>query len=144
MLRFLWILVALCAMAGAAGAWNYRRNAHMDVEDLSGRPYHNLADRDLGLLEEAYRQELASYVKKVAQYERATAAAGNLAGGVGDLKDKVETFERVQATAERMRQVQGAMREREVEIENLKREREFRSRPVPTRWDRIVRRVTTF
>jgi hypothetical protein len=143
MLRFFWILVVTGAIAAAVGGWNYRRNAHMDVEDPAARPYRALSDRDLGLLEEAYRQELASYLKKVEMYERATRAAGGLPGP-SDLKGNVETFERVQASAERMRQVQVAMREREVELDNIKVEREKRAQRVPTRWERIVRRATTF
>jgi hypothetical protein len=143
MLRLLWILCALCVATAGVGAWNYRRNAAMEQEVVEHRPYRQLSEKDLGLLEEAYQQELAVYTRKVEQYARAAAASGNLPGPT-DLQGNVDSFQRVQASAERMRQVQGALREREAEIANIKRERELRAKPSEGRWDRILRRTLTF
>jgi hypothetical protein len=143
MLRFMWALTALCAALGGAGYWNYQRNAPLD-EALKPekRPYAKLSAADLSALEQAYRDELAGYVRQVDQHARSGGGGG--ATGFGDLQGNIDEFGRAQAGAGRMRQAQLAQREQEVVLEQIARERELRAAGLDDPWNRFKRRLLTF
>jgi hypothetical protein len=141
MLRCAWMLVAVIACLAGAGYWNYQRNADLDRE-LEDRPYRTLSNAQLKLLEQASRDELASYKQKLDMYSRAAASSGP--SQAADLQSNLEAFGRVQANSEYMRDMQSEKVQHEVEIERIEKERQIRAAGLDKRWTRIQRRLLKF
>jgi hypothetical protein len=142
MIRILLVLVVLCAALGGAGYWNYQRNEHLD-QDLQNRPYRTLKDRDLALLEQAYRDELASFTKKL-QKQSQRLGGGDGKYAASDLQGKIEGFGKAQASAGRVRDTQLEVAERQVGVEHIEREKRIRAAGLDQEWNRIKRRLLTF
>ena len=59
-MKVLLLVVVLLGLVGVAGAYNYHRNAWMDQELESFRPYKGLSDEELDTLVEAHRGEMVT------------------------------------------------------------------------------------
>ena len=143
MLRFFWTLLILVAALSGAAYWNYQRNAPLDRDLEQRRPFRTLSEKDLSALEQAYRDELAGHRQKLELYTQASSSSGG-SYAPSDLQGRIDGFSKAQAGASRMRDLQLTVREREVELEQIARERQIRSTGMDQPWKRIKRRVLTF
>ena len=115
------LLLVLLAVAGAAGAWNYRRN--LEAEKAEPRPFRSYSDADLDALTEAYQQEIADYTRR---YEALTGQKVAIREG-GHIDDKIREFERIQRISRSTRELVTELARRHVAVESLAAERRKRA-----------------
>jgi len=135
--RSMLVLLLLLGGVAGAGAWNYQRNLKKELS--VPRPWRSYAEADVQAMAEAYRQEIVQYEKawKAASGARAEQHGGDLIG------DRVADFDAVQATTTRARALRSEMADREVVLEQLERELQFKAgeRDLTALH---IRRLTTF
>lgn len=128
-------LLALLAVLGAGGAWNYQRNVAKEAAEP--RPYRGYADADLVSLKGAYEAEITALERRYASAKssKAPAPAGRLLG------EQVRDFERASARGRTIRDAGGDLSEREAALSDVRAEI-ARRRLDPTQV--FLRRLLTF
>jgi len=129
-------LLALLALLGGGGAWNYSRN--LARENQEDRPLRGYAEADLEKLLTAYEKEQERAAHRAGATPRATPKemSGSLVG------EKVREFERVQRASQRVRDANGDLAEIDLMLERIHQELQRRDQdrdPMTV----FVRRVTT-
>jgi hypothetical protein len=128
-------LLAVLAVLGAAGAWNYQRNVAKEASEP--RPFRGYADADLVSLQGAYEAEIAALERRyaAAKSSQAPAPKGQLLG------EQVRDFERASARGRTIRDAGGDLSEREAALADVRAEI-ARRRVDPTQV--FLRRLLTF
>jgi hypothetical protein len=128
-------LLALLAVVGAGGWWNYQRN--LAKEAAEPRPFRGYAEADLVSLSEAYETEIETSARRyaAAKSSAAPAAKGQLFG------EQVKDFERASARGRAIRDAGGDLSEREAALADVRTEL-ARRREDKTRV--FLRRLLTF
>lgn len=114
--RTLMLLLVLVGLVGGAGAWNYNRN--LGEEEALPRPWKGYSEADLQALADAYRTEIEQYSSR---WDRARTRRVQARDG-GHLDDRAREFERAQAHGQRVRELKGALAERQVSLEQIEEE----------------------
>ena len=131
-------ILILLVILGAAGGWNYHRNALIDNAVL--RPYRNYSDEELHQLISAYRDEVEV---QMARYRSDPAAKTVSVRDAGLLGDQIEEFERVQRASKQRQERAYRVTENQILAEQLAKEQVARERDRPI-YKMIFRRLTTF
>lgn len=120
--RTLLLVLVLLVLLGGAGAWNYNRN--LAAEEAVPRPWKGYSDADLQAMADAYRQEVEQYSKRwdAARGQRAQVRDRDLVG------DAAREFERVQEQGRHVRELKGAMAERQVVLQEIREEIRLREK----------------
>ena len=128
----------LLVIFGAAGGWNYHRNAV--IEDAAPRPYRGYSDQELSQLISAYRDEVEIQMNR---YRNSSAAKKVVVQGGGLLDDRIDEFERVQRLGKQRKERAYKVTENQILVEQLATEHLTRemNRPI---YKMIFRRLTTF
>jgi predicted transcriptional regulator len=130
------LLLLLGGVAGA-GAWNYQRNLKKELS--IPRPWRGYSEADVQAMADAYRAEIEQYERA---WKQASGAKAEQRGG--DLiSDRVSDFDAVQRTSSHARAMRREMADREVVLEQLERELQFKAgeRDLTALH---IRRLTTF
>jgi hypothetical protein len=115
------LLVALLALGGGLGTWNYQRNLAEERAEL--RPFRSYSDADLESLTAAYRAEVDAYTTR---YEALTGQKP-LIRERAHVDQKISEFERVQRIARGNREIVSQLAKRHVALEQLDDERRKRA-----------------
>jgi hypothetical protein len=109
-------LLAVLAVLGAGGWWNYQRN--LAKEAAEPRPFRGYAEADLVSLQGAYEAEIASLERRYAAAKSSKAAVptGQLLG------EQVRDFERASARSRTIRDAGGDLSEREAALADVRAE----------------------
>ncbi len=128
----------LLVILGAAGGWNYHRNAVID--DAVPRPYRGYSDLELNQLIAAYQDEVEIQLEG---YRNSSAAKKVAVRGGGLLDDRIDEFERVQRLGKKRKERAYQVTENQILVEQLATEHLTRemNRPI---YKMIFRRLTTF
>ena len=135
--RSLLLLLVLLGGVAGAGAWNYQRNLQKELS--VPRPWRGYSEADVKAMADAYRAEIEQYEQawKSAQGAKADQHGGDL------ISDRVSDFDAVQQTSSHTRAMRREMADREVVLEQLQRELQFKAgeRDLTALH---IRRLTTF
>jgi hypothetical protein len=136
-------LTALCVLVSAlsiGGFINYQRNAPLDAP-LANRPHAALPTEGLDALVTAYEAQLAELRDWVEEEPDPSLRPRGLAPS--DLGGKWKAFERYQQESQRWKSRRNVILEREVMLQNLKKEQAIRNQGLDQPLRRILRRVIT-
>ena len=128
----------LLLILGAAGGWNYHRNAVID--DAVLRPFRGYSDEELHQLISAYQGEVEIQMER---YRKSTAGKKVSVQDGGLLEDRIDEFERVQHLSKQRRERAYKVTENQILAEQLAKEQVTRERNRPI-YKMIFRRLTTF
>jgi hypothetical protein len=128
----------MLVILGAAGGWNYHRNAQIDAAVL--RPYRSYSDDELHQLISAYRNEVEV---QLVRYQNAPAVKTVAARDGGLLGEKIQEFERAQRVSKQRQERAYQVTDNQILAEQLAKEQVARDRDRPI-YKMIFRRVTSF
>ncbi len=131
-------ILILLVVLGAAGGWNYHRNAL--VENAVPRPYAEYSDAELDQLISAYRGEVDIQLER---YRNSSARSSVQVKEGGLLDERISEFERVQRLGAQRKERAYEVTENQILVEQLAQERVARERDRPL-YKLILRRVTSF
>ena len=131
-------ILILLVILGAAGGWNYHRNALID--NAVPRPYRNYSDEGLHQLISAYQNEVEVLMER---YRGSTAVKAVAVRDGGLLGEKIQEFERVQRVSKQRQERAYRVTENQILAEQLAIEQVARERDRPI-YKMIFRRLTTF
>jgi len=123
----------LLVMAGGLLGWNYYRNYQIEMQDdKQKRPFAAFSEKDLAVMAEGYRQELAG------------ASAGQRGGRVATRErfhfgDQVKEFERVQQETRRVRDRQIELAQVQAELQKIEAEQQLRAGGGPSAMVHLTR-----
>ncbi len=128
----------MLVILGAAGGWNYHRNAQIDAAVL--RPYRGYSDAELHQLISAYQNEVEVQMDR---YRNSTASKAVAVRDEGLLEERIEEFERVQRVSQQRKERAYKVTDNQILVEQLAKEQVARdlNRPI---YKMIFRRLTTF
>ncbi len=135
------VVLALLVL-GIGGFANYQRNADLDTEFQKRRPYRGTSDADLELLIQAYTEERLGLQARLDSDRDRTGVMDGYAPS--DFNGKLKAFERFQRKNESWREANRAKLERELVVEEIRREQAIRRSGMDSPWKRIRRRVLSF
>ena len=115
------LLVALLALGGGLGTWNYQRN--LAEERAEPRPFGSYSDADVESLTAAYRAEVDAYTKR---YQALSGQKPSIREHAY-VDQKISEFERVQRVARGNREIVSQLAKRQVALEQLEDERRKRT-----------------
>ena len=128
----------LLVILGAAGGWNYHRNAL--IEDAQLRPYRGYSDEELHQLMSAYQDQVDI---QMARYRKSAGANPVEIQGGGLLEERIDDFERAQRASQKRKERAYQVTDNQILVEQLAKEQMARDRDRPI-YKLIFRRVTTF
>jgi hypothetical protein len=117
------LLLVLLLCAGVGGAWNYQRNLALEEQKKGERPFNGYSDQDLAALAEAYRQEIDAFDRRY----RASLQGRTQARDRGLLGERVNEFERVQRSNDRIREATAEVAQREARLADISAEQRYRA-----------------
>lgn len=136
------LLIAALVALVAGGAWNYHRNAKRVAEDEEPRPFKGLSLQELDALFAANQEERDRYKAVLQGLEKQGSPVSEYAPS--DLQGKLTGFDRASRVAARWDAVRSAMLDREVEMDQIQKERRKRGAGEETSLGLVWRRITTF
>ena len=111
-------VLALLLLVVVAGGFNYYRNLQLEQQSTRPRPFEAYATADLESLRAAYASEVEQFQARYTAQE----ARRQRASGQGLMDERVQEFERVQATSDRLRDLRADLAEREARLRELDEE----------------------
>jgi hypothetical protein len=116
------LLVLLLLLVGL-GAYNYHRNWQAEQREEGNRPFRTYSLEDLTALRDAYDAEAKQYERRYASQDQVRYRAS----GEGLMAERVAEFERIKRNSTQLRELGGAVAEREARRADIQREIDLRS-----------------
>jgi len=124
------LLLLIVLAAGAAGAWNYRRNLAAEQAERAKRPLSGYATADLRALADAYRAEVGKLSGRydAARQQRVGTAEHAFFG------DQIDEYERVRRASGKRREAGAALGQKEAALREVEQELQARAGEDGTGW----------